>query len=346
MAMELPPIPITNFLDSFSSPSASAAGLDLPLIPTAGSGSGSRSTSTSNPRSARDVPTPTRRSRQPAEDDLPGRAAHQRYGTEPVESVYRARVRESSEPEPRSSRSYISKPATTSFDTNAFQSRNAGSSSGLEVTDRAERADGSPDRLPSTRGMAQHRSSPRPPTNPQSQARPHVRADHPDLRMSSGSGVVSVQSQSTMLGGRRAPPERLDLASPSKNRYTDLGREEGASAERRRVVTEPVQVSFGVTPLEKDSYADGHAYSDLATDGRIPETVFPSNPRIILGLVQSYLCISLDIRVDHGGHGIVEHVVRKRTFPTAALPVFTTLGVRVWEPRFRTKEWGWNRGRG
>jgi hypothetical protein len=42
-------------------------------------------------------------------------------------------------------------------------------------------------------------------------------------------------------GGRRAPPERLDLASPGKDRYKGLEREEAAREIRRRVVTEPAQ---------------------------------------------------------------------------------------------------------
>ena len=234
-ALELPPIPITSFLDSFSSPS----GLDLPLIPA----------STTNSQSTRDDPVTQRRSRQTLEHGAePGRvekpfASHQRYGTEPVESVYRARVRESSQPESTSSssRSFTSK-TPTSFEPNDVQ-RNRTSSSTLSFPDREETSGesrASLDRLPPARGMAQHRSSPRQTTL--SHSRPHVRADHPDLQASSSSQSDLAKTQQTgmLVGGRRAPPERLDLASPSKDRYRGL---DGPVVERRRVVTEPAQVS-------------------------------------------------------------------------------------------------------
>ena len=242
-ALELPLIPTGSFFDSFSSSTASD-GLDLPLIP------------------AQVDSSPARRV-QPAQQQQLQRSdygSHQRVGTEPVEPIYRAKVRdrerEMSEPELRASRSYALKP-DTSFDQMQKDDQDVGgkmvasssSSSAFSFTDRADKdrqqmgmATASPDRLPVARGMAQHRASPRP--QPHSQPQPpssQGKQDRPDLRVATGSQATSAMSSTMTAGGRRAPPERLDLASPGKDRYKGLEREEAARETRRRVVTEPAQ---------------------------------------------------------------------------------------------------------
>jgi hypothetical protein len=241
-ALELPTIPTGSFFDSFSSSTASD-GLDLPLIP------------------AQVDSSPARRV-QPAQQQLQRSdyGSHQRVGTEPVEPIYRAKVRdrerEMSEPELRASRSCALKP-DTSFDQMHKDDQDVGgkmvasssSSSAFSFTDRADRdkqqmgmATASPDRLPVARGMAQHRASPRP--QPRSQPQPpsyQGKSDRPDLRVATGSQATSAMSSTMTAGARRAPPERLDLASPGKDRYKGLEREEAARETRRRVVTEPAQ---------------------------------------------------------------------------------------------------------
>jgi hypothetical protein len=119
-----------------------------------------------------------------------------------------------------------SDPSTSSFDPNLFS-----------VTSSS-----SPDRLASAKGMAQHRSSPKP-----------TRSYKPDQRTSLGivasssssaPGTSSSDSVRTGIGsGKRHPPERLDLESPNRSAYqrSSTGVSSQQPVERRRIVTEPGQ---------------------------------------------------------------------------------------------------------
>jgi hypothetical protein len=178
-AMQLPPIPVSSFMDSFEGQERSS--LDLPPIPaTKGYGSAIRTTQGSERR-------PHVLSHQQSDDTISDtiKSTQFNYGmSRKLDSNSKASSRQS-----------------------IFNSTGTTSSTS------------SPDRLPTSRGLAQHRSS-----------ASSVRTSNTDQRSELGAG-------------RRPPPGRLDLDSHNKISSSSVKTRASNSTDtaHRRIVTEPTQ---------------------------------------------------------------------------------------------------------